>query len=87
MNPRLNRQLVVIVTLLSFLLASLGPMPCAYAGGMAPLPVVGSRISLSAAFTPAQLRGITVDPKNPLRFEFLIERGQQSLIGEAQQDE
>lgn len=39
------------------------------------LPPVGERVGLSAAFQPALLRGMTIDPAHPLQFDFILDPG------------
>ncbi len=88
-RPYFHRQLIAVIVLVTFVLTSVGPIcpiACSSEGG-GRLPVSGGMIHLSPAFIPAQLRGITVDPKNPLRFEFLVERGNSHLAGQQQEDE
>jgi len=45
------------------------------------LPVPGSMVSLSPAFTPAILRGIRVYPDNALKFDFIVDSGDTGLKG------
>ena len=45
------------------------------------LPVPGSMVSLSPAFTPAILRGIRVYPDNALKFDFIVDSGVTGLKG------
>ncbi len=46
------------------------------------LPAPGTMVSLSAGFAPALVKGLTIDPANPLQFEFFISKGD-SKLGEA----
>jgi glycosyltransferase involved in cell wall biosynthesis len=39
------------------------------------LPAAGSRIVLSEIYSPIQLKGIKVNPHNPLKFEFVLDKG------------
>ncbi|PIW59311.1 MAG: hypothetical protein COW13_04590, partial [Candidatus Omnitrophica bacterium CG12_big_fil_rev_8_21_14_0_65_50_5] len=45
------------------------------------LPQAGTMISTSNAFAPLMLRGITIDPKNPLQMDFIVNTGDTSLQG------
>ncbi|MCK5580817.1 MAG: hypothetical protein KAJ18_06045 [Candidatus Omnitrophica bacterium] len=45
------------------------------------LPVPGSMVPLSAGFTPAIVRGLTIHPENPLMFDFVIDSGDDNLQG------
>jgi len=51
------------------------------------LPQPGTMISKSPAFTPAIITGITIYPHNPLKFDFIIDTGDDNLQGEALQKE
>ncbi len=39
------------------------------------LPAPGIPVALSQAFQPVNLKGIKIDPVNPLRFDFIIDKG------------
>ncbi|MBF0123179.1 MAG: glycogen/starch synthase [Candidatus Omnitrophica bacterium] len=43
------------------------------------LPPVGEMVHLSASFQPALLRGMTIDPVHPLRFDFILDSGAEAL--------
>ncbi len=47
------------------------------------LPVPGTLIKATDAFSPAILKGITVDPENPLKFTFTLDAGDSGLKGAA----
>lgn len=47
------------------------------------LPPPGLRITPSPEFTPTFIKGITVHPENPLRFDFIVNTGDTQLEGEA----
>ncbi len=53
---------------------------------IANLPV-GSMLHTTAAFKPVQMLGINIHPDNPLRFDFIIEKGDSGLEGEAYNQE
>ncbi|MBI5150706.1 MAG: hypothetical protein HZA28_08060 [Candidatus Omnitrophica bacterium] len=46
------------------------------------LPVPGTMVSVSAGFAPLLVKGITIHPDNPLRFDFIVDPGQSGLEGE-----
>jgi hypothetical protein len=50
-------------------------------------PDPGTRIDLSPNFIPAQLKGITIHPENPLMFDFIIYKGDKVLSNEQKQEE
>jgi len=75
-----------IAILIAFLANSLGPnIPTAKAQsinsveGEFHLPAPGVLIHLSPEFTPAHLQGLSIHPDNALQFDFLIQRGDESL--------
>ena len=74
-----QRKFVSCVVLLVFLAQSV--MPVSYAQ-MQALPAPGGMIQTSPAYTPAMMVGMTIDPKNPLQFEFLIDTGDDHLTGD-----
>ncbi|MBI5415258.1 MAG: hypothetical protein HZA29_00420, partial [Candidatus Omnitrophica bacterium] len=45
------------------------------------LPVPGAMVPPSAGFMPALMTGVTIHPDNPLRFDFIMDRGQSGLAG------
>jgi len=47
------------------------------------LPVPGTMVNPSPVFTPVLLKGMTVHPENPLRFDFIVEGGDSQLHGTA----
>ena len=47
------------------------------------LPVPGTMVNLTPAFTPALIKGITLHPEDPLKFDFIIHPGDNQLEGEA----
>lgn len=61
-------------------------VPKAYAS-MPSMPVAGTRVSLSPPYNPATLKGMVIHPENALRFDFLVDSGDDSLAGQEQKDE
>ena len=51
------------------------------------LPAPGTIIGLSQPFTPPLVRGITLYPDNPLKFDFIVDVGDDNLQGDAFQQE
>ncbi len=51
------------------------------------LPPVGTMIMPTAAFEPALIKGVTVFPDNPLRFDFIVDTGEADLEGDALKSE
>ncbi len=73
---------VAAFTLLSFFVVSAIPSQ-ALAQGVLGLPQPGSMVLLSSSFHPALLRGIQIQPNNPLRFDFIVDTGETGLEGKA----
>ena len=75
------RRIIAIIFLLSFILSSIFPVP-GYAQGLFPegvMPLPGKMVEVSAPFTPAIFKGMKVYPKEPLRFDFLLDTGNTAL--------
>ena len=62
------------------------PIPV-IAQNVANLPVPGTPVTFSPSFTPPLVRGITLYPDNPLKFDFIIDIGDDHLQGKAFQNE
>ena len=54
-----------------------------YAQIVSPMPASGVMVSLSSKYDPVVLRGIKIFPENPLRFDFIIDKGQADFNEEA----
>jgi len=61
------------IILIAFLINTLGPYPCAQAQDIR-LPVPGFMVQLSPAFNPPSLKGVTVYPDNPFKFDFILDK-------------
>ncbi len=62
--------------LLAFCLSLIAPYQTVWAkdAGLI-LPKPGAMVNLSPAFEPVMMKGLKVDPKNPFRFEFILDPG------------
>src|SRR5258708_3917413 len=75
------RSNIVLGLIFAFLANTLGPLPQAQAqpgllaAGELRLPAPGVRVGLSSEFNPPILQGIKVHPDNPLRFDFILDKG------------
>ncbi|MBF0531693.1 MAG: AAA family ATPase [Candidatus Omnitrophica bacterium] len=69
------KRLVAFVVLLCFLLLNVRPLA---AGGW-PQPPSVTILDSSRPFTPFLLKGVTIDPRNPLHFDFIFDPGQSSM--------
>ncbi len=50
------------------------------------MPVPGFRVHLSPNFTPAIIRGMIIDPKNPFAFSFLVDPGDSHIPADQQRE-
>lgn len=75
------------LVLVAFLAASLGPMPQATAQTLIDLPAPGMMVNRSGLYEPLELKGIMVNIKEPLRFKFLIDKGNSNLAGQSLTEE
>jgi diguanylate cyclase (GGDEF)-like protein len=81
------KKALFIYILSCFLMTGIiGPMP-AYAQEEFRLPAPGVMVDLSPPFDPPILKGIKVHPDNPLRFEFILDRGDSQLSNNALKNE
>jgi hypothetical protein len=82
MRKNLNlRTNIALGLIFAFLVNTFGPLPSAQAQEFR-LPAPGQMVALSPAFSPAVLKGIKLDPQNPFRFHFFVDRGDSSLSQE-----
>ena len=51
------------------------------------LPVPGTMLSLTPGYNSVMVKGITIHPDNPLLFDFIVNRGDSGLEGEAFREE
>ena len=58
-----------------------------YQGPVLNLPIPGSIVTPSAEFTPVVMKGLTIFPDNPLRFDFMVYTGDSTLKGNDLKDE
>ncbi|MEI6438028.1 MAG: hypothetical protein WCO69_04685 [Candidatus Omnitrophota bacterium] len=79
------RQFTAALAML-FFVNSVMPTP-ALAQALAALPVPGTMVQASAPFTPAALKGVKVDLANPFAFDFIVDKGESGLEGQALSDE
>ena len=69
------KRILSIYILLCFVITSvLGPCPVQAEEAFL-LPSPGQMVALSPAYNPVVLKGIQLDPKNPFRFHFFVDRG------------
>lgn len=77
-------RVIAICVLLTFSTTQIiFPLPStAYAQTVMDLPVPGTMLNLTAPFTPPILRGLTIHPENPFRFDFIVDKGETGLKGD-----
>ncbi|MFH0753034.1 MAG: hypothetical protein V2A70_00540 [Candidatus Omnitrophota bacterium] len=74
------KNIVSILVLFAFLVNTSGS---AYAQLAMPLPEPGSMVSLSEAYQPVLIKGMSIHKDNPFIFDFIVDSGQDRLQGEA----
>jgi hypothetical protein len=78
--------LIHIFLVFAFLANFLGPIPKTEAQELS-LPVPGAMIHLSPEFIPPHLVGLTIHLDNPLQFDFLVHKGEESLSDSQKKDQ
>jgi len=67
------KALLIKIILAAFIVSTAGPLP-SYAQEI-DLPKPGVMVHLSPPLHPSMLKGMKVNPNNPFRFEFILDRG------------
>ncbi|MDE1921552.1 MAG: hypothetical protein KGI24_08945, partial [Candidatus Omnitrophica bacterium] len=75
------RKIVVFSVLFTFSLFNI--VTPSFAQSINSLPKPGTMIQLSAPYSMATLRGVKVDVHNPLIFDFILDKGDTNLKGQA----
>jgi len=68
----------IIFIIFSFIFNTLGPIPLVQAQELL-LPTPGVMVHLSPEFNPPMLKGITIHPDDPFKFDFILDQGDNSL--------
>ena len=68
------RQVTCLGLVIAILAGTCGPLPAAHAQEVY-LPAPDKMVAASPAFSPAVLKGIKLDPKDPFRFHFFVDSG------------
>ena len=74
-NPA--QRVIASAVLVSFIFSSIQTPAFAQTNPMPWMPKPGTMVHLSPQFTPAYLKGIVIHPKDPFKFDFIIDRGDQ----------
>ena len=79
MKSYLNLKPIIIQGLVfAFLFNSIGVIPAQAQDFVLPLP--GKMIALSPSYSPVLLKGIKLDPNNPFRFHFYVDKSSTDVI-------
>ncbi|MBF0490322.1 MAG: hypothetical protein HQL15_06830, partial [Candidatus Omnitrophica bacterium] len=62
-----------------FFMTTILPVNQVYAQPALILPEPGTMLNVTPSFAPAEVKGITIHPENPLQFDFLIDGGDSQL--------
>jgi hypothetical protein len=83
------RKITSFLILVSFIFSCVTP-PQGFAQTLSAvglMPQPGTQVTLSGAFTPAILKGMVINPNDPFQFDFIIDRGDESLSNDQKQVE
>ena len=72
---------------MTFSMTIVMPPRVSYAQVLPNLPVPGVMLSVSPSLAPPMLKGITIHPDHPLKFEFLVDRGNADIKAEELKEE
>jgi len=77
-------RFITVVILCSFTLTTLCPSHsfAQGAGTLLNLPIPGVMVNPTPAYIPPILKGVKIYPKNPLRFDFILDTGDSKIAGE-----
>jgi len=78
---------IVLILVTAFLGSSLQMPSYAQVDPLPFMPWPGTMVHVSPVFTPAYLKGIVIHPENPLKFDFIIYRGDKRLSEAQKRDE
>jgi hypothetical protein len=74
----------IVSGLLALVMPVVNIVPPAYAQAVASLPQPGVMVGFSPSLVPPVLQGLRIDTGNPLRFEFILDRGSQAAEPQAE---
>jgi len=80
------RKAISIIILTAFISTSVRSPAYARVSAMPFMPKPGVIVHLSPEFTPAHLKGMIIHPENPLKFDFLITRGDENFNDQQRHD-
>ena len=79
------RKITALFILFAFIINSV--LPSSVMAQVLVLPQPGTMVNLSPGYTPANLRGMVIDPNDPFKFDFIIYRGDEPLAADQKQPE
>ncbi len=82
-----TRKIIVSILVVSFIGSSIHAPVFARIDPMPYMPKPGVMVPLSPEFTPAYLKGIVVHPEDPLKFDFIIYKGDKPLTDPQKKEE
>ncbi len=73
------RHIICVGLIFALLINTIGPIGTVQAqiDPLPYMPVPGAMVNLSPEYTPAYLKGIVIHPNEPLKFDFIIDKGDQ----------
>ncbi len=77
------KRLLVAILCLNFLFGN-ADLSFSASSGLMSLPEPGVMVGPSALFTPLSLKGLVINPKKPLEFQFIVDTGNSGLSVETQ---
>ena len=76
------RKILSSVTVVCFLSTLIISPSRSHANDLLNLPEPGKMVSLSPAYNPAIIKGVTIHKDNPFLFDFIVDIGQDKLKGD-----
>ena len=86
-KSRIFTQSVTSFVLVTFVSSLMMAPRQSYAQSGVTLPAPGTMVSVSPAFTPPIIRGVTIHPENPLKLDFIVDSGDDRIAGEELKEE
>lgn len=80
-SARIFTILFVMIFMASSVLLRATSFAESLSGGLNYLPALGSLVPLSPDFEPVLLKGMTIHPENPFRFDFIVDSGNTNFSG------
>jgi len=85
-NSVVNKIFSVVLAA-AFIFTTAFPPSLSSAQTIMNLPVPGTMIATTPAYTPAIIEGITIHPNDPFKFSFIVDTGDDNLQGKAFEEE